>query len=212
MKVVTFLNSKGGVGKTTLCANIARALTLHDKRVQLVDADDQLKFWHNAGDGLGMELVAADTRASLSSAFRLSQQVRSDYMFIDTPGKLLPICGAALSMTDLAIIPIQPSPLDVWSTMLILDLIRSAREVNPRLKAIIVINQALKSSLLTKDVLESIKDEAPDFDLAETIIYARVEYARQVNNGNTSLESSNKAAHLEIYKLTDEILEKLNGI
>ena len=42
MKVVSFVNMKGGVGKTTLAVNIADFLTKrHSKKVLLVDVDPQ---------------------------------------------------------------------------------------------------------------------------------------------------------------------------
>ena len=41
MKVVTLLNEKGGVGKTTLATHIAAGLARNGRRVVLLDADPQ---------------------------------------------------------------------------------------------------------------------------------------------------------------------------
>lgn len=41
MEVISFLNNKGGVGKTTLCCNVAQALAISGKKVLCIDNDNQ---------------------------------------------------------------------------------------------------------------------------------------------------------------------------
>ncbi|WP_308149557.1 ParA family protein [Spiroplasma sp. AdecLV25b] len=41
MKMISFCNKKGGVGKTTLCKNIAYKLALENKKVLVIDLDSQ---------------------------------------------------------------------------------------------------------------------------------------------------------------------------
>ncbi|NPA39833.1 MAG: ParA family protein [Thermodesulfobacteria bacterium] len=52
MKTFAFINQKGGVGKTTIAVNLARALSLKDYKVLLIDFDPQA----NAGSGLGVRV------------------------------------------------------------------------------------------------------------------------------------------------------------
>lgn len=49
MKILAFVNQKGGVGKTTSCLNIGAALSRAGKRVLLIDADPQANLTISAG-------------------------------------------------------------------------------------------------------------------------------------------------------------------
>ena len=50
-KVVSFINQKGGVGKTTTCVNMASYLAVMGKKVLLLDLDPQ----GNATSSMGIE-------------------------------------------------------------------------------------------------------------------------------------------------------------
>lgn len=78
MKVVAVFNNKGGVGKTTFCANIATHFaTTHAKRVLVVDLDPQANITHYMlGDELASEVIApyydrsiAKTKSTIVDAF-----------------------------------------------------------------------------------------------------------------------------------------------
>lgn len=214
MKVVSFLNNKGGVGKTTLCANIARAFVRNQKnKVLLIDADCQksLSHWHNAGDGLGLELVCADTRASLLSSLKLAKQANFDLVMIDTPGRLMALSGAALSVTDVVMVPIQASPLDVWATYDTVNLVRAAKNANSNLASVIVINQAIPNCTITTDVKIAIKEEMVDMYLAQTVIHGRIAMAKTMNDGKTVFEAKDKQAIGEIECLSIEIIGALHA-
>src|SRR6187402_911240 len=124
MKTISFLNSKGGVGKTTLSINLARSLQLSDNRVSLIDADAQgnLRDWYSMNT-TGLSYKFADRKPLLLAAHKEAKDDKFDYLVIDTPGKLLNICSNAISISDLVVIPLTPSPLDLWGTIDMIDLV-----------------------------------------------------------------------------------------
>lgn len=225
MKTITFLNSKGGVGKTTLCLNVAHALTYpyksgdSKKKTILVDADPQgsLRDWHNAGASLNADcaddLICADTRQSLISSYRLAEESGCELLFVDTTGQMHVTLGCALSFTDLAIIPLQPSPLDVWATIDCIDLINNIMRSNPKFKALFVINMATVNSAINHDVFEALKEAAPNIPIAPQVIHGRVVFARSISSGKTVFKASEPKRDIkaisEITKLSEYILELL---
>jgi chromosome partitioning protein len=214
MKVITFLNSKGGVGKTTLAINIERAIRKYrNVRIVMVDADRQcsLTDWYSAHSESHYPppytpVVNVSSRQTLQSAYQIAAQSKYDYMIIDTAGKTQDMLGTALTMSDLAIIPIKPSALDVWSSIDTIDLLQSAYGRNPTLKAMLVLNQAIRNSTLNMEVASALAEikEAPR--LSPNFIHGRVAYARTINEGNTVFDSNDEAAKQEISSLTEEIL------
>jgi len=213
VKVITFLNSKGGVGKSTLSFNLARHLQLFTNRhpVMLVDADLQgsLSSWHDISE-LGFKMIVANTRQSIVSARRLAKESNHKIMIIDTAGKILDVSGAAISQSDLIIIPIQASAVDVWATLTSVDLIRAAQSANPHIKAMFVINQITVNSTLNNDVASAISEQCPDIPLCKTMIAGRLSFARSANDGNTIYETNDLQGKVEINNFSLEALELLN--
>lgn len=223
MKVITFLNTKGGVGKTTLCSNISYALMAGKPqkdwpKIIMVDADPQgsLRDWHDTKQGGHPDiqryetLICANSRQSLLSSYRVAKESGHDYMLIDTAGKLHEIAGAALSVTNLVVMPLQPSALDVWATIDSIDLVNAAMNANQNLKAVFVINQAIPNSGLNKEVLDAISEAAPEIPIADQIVFGRVAYARAANAGSTVFHTRDHQASGEIAELTKQLLRIMN--
>lgn len=214
MKVISFMNHKGGVGKTTLVVNLARGIYLDDdpRSIMLVDADPQgsLRDWQNASDEKmsGLDVIGADRRQSLLGAEAIAQNNMAGYMLIDTPGDINEIHGAAISISDLIVIPVRPSPWDVWATMDMINLVRNAMPANPKLKAMFVLNQAIPNCTINKEVIEALK-EFEEIKLINSAIAHRVSFAKVVNSGQTVYESKDNLAIKECDNVITELLAYL---
>src|SRR5437588_1523545 len=145
--ILTVGNTKGGVGKTTLAVNIAIARSLvGSSDVLLIDGDEQktaLTFTELRSSQLG---TTGYTAVSLSGA-ALRTQVRqlapkySDIV-IDVGGRDTGSLRAALTVADIVLIPVKPRSFDLWGVDQTADRGKEAREINERLRAITVLNEA----------------------------------------------------------------------
>lgn len=209
MKIISFLNSKGGVGKTTLCVNLADDFYQRGKSVLVVDADPQgsVRDWREARgeDRDTFDILAADrkhTLLQLESALILKQY---EYVLIDTPGKLTDLTSTAITLSDLCLLPVQPSAYDIWSTQSVIELVKIRQEINKKLKAAIIINRAIPNTLVCKEALAELrKCEIP---VLNQVISQRVAYAHAVGEGQTVFNLKNRDALIEISGLCHEIEE-----
>lgn len=229
MKTITFVNAKGGVGKTTLCANIGKGL---DRRFReqvyrsvfapltnplhgslYIDSDPQgsLRDWHDA-NSISQNIIRAetlivgDTNQSLLSGESMAEKMGYQYCLIDTPGEVHPVISTSLYLADYIIVPIQPSALDVWATIDTIDLINHRQHKVP---VLFIINRALSNSTLPKDVTKALI-EAATFDFRTIIVNGRLSFARTMNQGRTVYESRDMKAIKEINHVIDIILEDLD--
>lgn len=115
MKVISFLNPKGGSGKTTSVINIATCIARNNK-VAVVDTDPQqsLANWNKA-EKANFDVF---TVASEKDVYTIRKELTDyPYVIIDGAGALSVITAAAVMVSDLVIIPVTPSPLDflrIW--------------------------------------------------------------------------------------------------
>jgi chromosome partitioning protein len=116
--VITIAQQKGGAGKTMLAANLA-TVWAPAHRVVLLDIDPQrsLKRWHalRVARGKGAPLGFSDV-----SGWRLAGEIdrlqrEADIILIDTPPQIDADATRAIRAASLVLIPLQPSPPDLWA-------------------------------------------------------------------------------------------------
>ena len=147
---ITVAQQKGGAGKTTLAANLAAALAA-TRRVAVVDIDPQrsLARWHGLRVARGN---AAAIGFSDLSGWRLPRELERlagshDVLIVDSPPQLDADARTAIRAADLVLVPLQPSPPDLWAAEGTLKL--AAAEKRP---ARIVLNRAPASGKLRAGV------------------------------------------------------------
>jgi chromosome partitioning protein len=144
--ILTVGNIKGGVGKTVLAVNIAVALAQRGVDVLLIDGDEQASAAMFAQVRAEAGAKAEFTTIQLQGA-AIRQQARQlrdkyDEIVIDVGGRDTGSLRAALTITDMVLIPFQPRSVDLWAASQIAALVAEAREVNGPLEAYSLINIA----------------------------------------------------------------------
>ena len=148
--VIAVINQKGGAGKTTLSMNLAAGLTRRGDTV-VIDLDPQgsSRQWASMGSA---PFPATNKQINGNwDARTLHQNYRAyRHMVLDCPPSLESHASLqALRACDVALIPVLPSPVDLWASMNLPQEIEEARKANPNIKAFLVLNQLEPRSALS---------------------------------------------------------------
>lgn len=204
--IVSVQNQKGGVGKTTLAIHISHALVLKDFKVLLVDADPQgsARDWAVARTDLPLFPVVGLDRPTIHRD--LPALIKDfDHVVIDGPPRVSDLARSAIIAADLVVVPIQPSPYDVWAADEIIKLIQEASVFKENLKSVFVINRKITNTAIGRDVTEALADYS--LPVLKTAISQRVAFAESAATGSTVLETNrNGAAAKEVMALVDELM------
>jgi len=185
--IITVAQQKGGSGKTTVAAHLAVAFARAGQSVGLLDVDPQgsLGEWfERREEALGADAAGLSFRtASGWGARREAKQLARghDVVVVDTPPKSDLEIRPAIEMADLVVIPVQPTPVDLWATMPTLEM--AAKE---RTGSLIVINRALSRALLTAEMVAAAAELG--HPVAGTHLGNRVAYPQSMGEGRTVLE------------------------
>ena len=148
--VVAVINQKGGAGKTTLAMNLAVGLAQRGETL-LLDLDPQASCIQWASHGNAPFPVPVKQIHKRWDGVSLRRDYRAyPHLVLDCPPSLdHPAFAQALRACDVALIPVLPSPIDLWASVRLPQEIAEARKTNPRLRAHLVLNQLEPKSALS---------------------------------------------------------------
>jgi len=205
--IISVLNQKGGVGKTTLAVHIATALAQRGLKVLLVDADPQSSSldWSASRVGEPLFPVIGLPKPSLH---RDMPTIAADYqaVVIDGPPRVNELARSAIMASDIVLVPVQPSPYDVWAAEEIITLLKEASVFKEKLKSAFVINRKITNTAIGRDVTQALS-EYP-LPVLNSHISQRVGFAESAAQGQTVLEMMPETpASREILALVQEVME-----
>lgn len=194
--IIAVLAQKGGVGKTTVSTNLAGELSYAGDEVVLIDADPQ---------GSALDWSQRRTQLGLPRRFgvlglpreTLHWEVpdiarRVDHIVIDGPPRITAVARSALLAADVVLIPVQPSPYDIWATADMVALVTEAQVFRPALRAAFVINRRISRTVIGREARRALS--AQPFPPLFAEIHQRIIFAESVARGRLAREIDRQGA------------------
>jgi chromosome partitioning protein len=201
MKTIVIASQKGGSGKTMLAAHLSvEAERTGDEPAWIIDTDHQatLSTWH--------QRRKTDTPQRLNGPVNLIQEglqklerEHAAFCFIDTAPTISEQNTTLLDFADLILIPVRPSPSDLWAVAETVELVQDAGK-----PFLFVITQAKSHANITAQAAAALSQHGR---VAQSFINDRVAYAAAMTGGNTAPETTKGPAADEITALWREIKE-----
>ncbi len=209
-KVISITQQKGGVGKTTLTAHLAVLWAKRGRTVAALDVDPQgsLTDWYEARtrtlgpDGTpGLTVRPPSAARVATDVDRLARD--HDIVLVDCPPHAATEARSAIRRASLVIVPVQPSPLDLWATRPTLEL--ATKEDRP---VLMVLNRASLRTHLAATMITRLGEFR--VRVARTALGNRVLFAESMERGLTAHEvRPHSLAAEEMRKLGNEILRRV---
>jgi len=196
--IISFVNQKGGVGKTTTAINLGASLVRKNRSLVLIDADPQgsATYWHAVENNRAFDVLHYPMPVQNSDI----EMIAANHVdvLIDAPPAIGEITESVLSVSDLVIVPVSPSSLDIWSCRETLEMIQEVGQAKPNIEARLLITKKIPGTRVGREAREAVG--VFGFDLLKTELCQRVAYIDAVTNGVSVMQyapSSKAAAEIE---------------
>ena len=207
MPVIALVGNKGGAGKTTLTVNLAVGLGQFG-RVVILDTDPQGSStqWRSISEDNSIPQVISATDNLVAGVQNLTTEY--DYVVVDCPPSVQATQTLSiLQVSDRALIPVQPSPFDLWASIHIEQAVFEARKNNPNLAALIVINQLEPRTMLSQLMREALSEiKVP---VADTAVRRRAVYRASALEGRSVYSMGKRGA--EAVEELDLLIKEVTG-
>lgn len=214
-KILTVANQKGGSGKTTIAMGIAGSLGKRGMKILVVDADQQGTATRWAAAAADDKPFPANVCGLSAAGERVHREVQKyvgsyDVIIIDCPPAVeSPVPASALIIADMVLIPVIPSPPDLWAAMGIRKLVDQVQtSLNESLQARVVPNMCQPNTQVARTVLELLGQFG--IEPTRTSLHLRTAHRQAAAYGCTVQDIDNAtAAQDELNNLTNEVLSIL---
>lgn len=200
-KIITVYSLKGGTGKSTISILLAQALKNMGKSIALLDSDTQQKSLANWAEHCANDIDCFLIHNNLTKA-DINTFLDKDYIIIDGTPRTNTYTENILLLSDVILIPMQPTQLSLSSFMQDkhLDILQKAK--NKGIKILGIINGTTYHNTQDCDDLKKILKKTPVKDVLE-LGYRKafvIDYAKPFKS------TKNQKAKAEFNKIVDAIL------
>lgn len=211
--IVAVSHKKGGVGKSTITANLAVSFQNQGKEVIVIEADPSVRTisnWSSDRREEGHKSVTVMRQTGDLRDYLKDLGAKYDVVLVDLPGKDSKESRSAGQVADIMILPCQPSQPDVDATVEMIEILEPLADFNPNLKIAVLLNRVPTHAWSTdeEDAREYLSESFAN--ILPTAVHDRKAYSSTMPRGLTALESDNSKAQYEIKKITSEIEGLLN--
>jgi len=210
--IITVGGIKGGVGKSLISTNLTVMRAFKGKKVLLVDGDEQgtAGDWtdHRIGLGLNTPWTTVRLKATAVRTEVLKLSKNYDDIFIDCGGRDTASLRAALTVSDIFLVPFQPKSFDIWTISKVVELVEDAKILNPKLAAYCFINCGGTRGTDNEDAMK-ILAKAEGLSLLPVTIALRKSFSNATAEGMGVVElGTDRKAIAEITDLHDTVFSK----
>lgn len=190
--LIGILNRKGGCGKSTTAVHLAHWLAQRKHSVMVIDSDGQTSSSQWLTKLNLPSFVINDPDDLFDQIALFSEQYES--VIVDSPAVLGETAKAVLLSVDLALVPVQPSNLDLLATKDIVRLVNQAQKIRKGTpKAAIFLSRASKGTVLLREAQE-VLSQTQGLTLLKPVIYQRQVIADAPGQSATVFNMSGEAA------------------
>lgn len=207
-RVIAVINQKGGTGKTTLALNLAAGLARRAPTA-VADADPQrsISQWIAMGETEDVLLAATQINDTAAAATIAQLKQHHHYVVVDCPPTVQgSVIEAIMASANLVLIPVLPSPLDLWASVEMVALVAQAQQRNRSLQAYLVLNQVETRNALSRAMQQAVAEF--DVPLLQAHLQRRAAYRNAAVEGVSvyALGSRGAQAAGDIESIIEEIL------